>query len=131
MEAIIKQRMSIMKKAVQMHGEEGYGIVLEAYDAMWGRIIGVENSAPSSLTYVGELVEQFCAECLTLTTDDQKVQAKDLYAAFCDWCQRSEIDSVPSQRKFGKEMLLRFERIKSGSYWYVGVTLQQQEEQAA
>jgi hypothetical protein len=131
MEAIIKQRMSIMKKAVHMHGEEGYGMVLEAYDAMWGRIISVENSAPSSLTYVGELVEQFCAECLSLAADDQKVQASDLYVAFCDWCQRSEINSVPSQRKFGGEMLLRFERIKSGSYWYVGVTLQQQEEQAA
>ncbi|MEZ6855012.1 hypothetical protein [Halodesulfovibrio aestuarii] len=129
MEAIIKQRMSIMKKAVQMHESEGYLKVLEAYDAMWGRIISMENSAPTSLTYVGELVEQFAAECLALTTDDQKVQAKDLYAAFCDWCKARKVESIPSQRKFGGEMILRFHRIKNSTVWYVGVTLQQ--EQAA
>lgn len=130
MEAIIKQRMTIMKKAVQMHEAEGYGKVLEAYDAMWGRIVGVENSTPASLTYVGELVDRFAADCLALTNDDQKLQAKDLYAAFCDWCRKTEVESIPSAHKFGREMVLRFERIKNGRVWYVGVTLQQQEQAA-
>lgn len=128
MHNVIKQRMTIMKKAVQMHEAEGYEKVLEAYDAMWGRIVGAENSTPTSLTYVGELVEQFVAECLTLTSDDQKLQAKDLYAAFHDWCKSKEIESIPSGRKFGEEMALRFARFKNNKVWYVGVALQQEEK---
>jgi len=130
MNSVIKQRMSIMKKAVQMHGEEGYGKVVEAYDAMWGRITCGENSAPNSITYVGELVDRFVSDCLTLTSDDQRTQAKDLYTAFRTWCEQTGVESIPSQRKFGTEMILRFERIKQNTVWYVGVTLQSQEQAA-
>ncbi|MFA9396588.1 MAG: primase-like DNA-binding domain-containing protein [Halodesulfovibrio sp.] len=130
MENIIKQRMSIMKKAVQMHGEEGVTAVVEAYDAMWGRIISSEGSAPTSHTFVGELVEKFIAECLELTADDRKLQAKDLYVAFIAWCKKEQVTSTPSQRAFGTEMVIRFERIKQNKYWYVGVALQKQEQAA-
>lgn len=130
MHSVIKQRMSIMKKAVQMHGEEGYGKVVEAYDAMWERITCGENSAPNSITYVGELVDQFVSDCLKLTSDDQRTQAKDLYSAFRLWCEHTGIESIPSQRKFGTEMILRFERVKRGTLWYVGVTIQDQEQVA-
>lgn len=130
MENIIKQRMSIMKKAVQMHGEEGVTAVVEAYDAMWGRIISSEASTPTSHTFVGELVEKFIAECLELTTDDRKLQAKDLYQAFVTWCEKKQVTSIPTQRAFGTEMVIRFERVKQGTYWYIGMALQKQEQAA-
>lgn len=128
MESIIRQRMSIMKKAVQMHGEEGVTAVVEAYDAMWGRIISGENTASTSSTYLGELIERFIEERLSITSDNLRLQAKDAYNAFTDWCEKEQISPVPSQRAFGTEMVLRFERIKQSKYWYIGVALRTQEQ---
>lgn len=135
MHTVIRQRMTIMKKAVQMHGQEGYSVVLEAYDAMWGRITSGESIgifedalAPDE----EQLVDMFIAEQLVLGSDNQKIQATPLHEAFVEWCLARDIrrEDVLGKKRFGKAMSQRVSRLKSNYVYYIGVAFKEQEKAA-
>lgn len=133
MNPVVKQRMCIMKKAVQMHGDDGYSTVLEAYDAMWGRIVSGEGIgvledvvAPD----VEKLVDAFIAECLESAGENTKIQARPMYTAFTSWCevQGLEREKIPGMGIFGKAMTQRISRVKTNYVYYVGVVFKTQEQ---
>ncbi|MEZ6854344.1 hypothetical protein [Halodesulfovibrio aestuarii] len=135
MNSVIKQRMCIMKKAVQMHGNEGYGVVLEAYDAMWNRItsgtsVGICEDAVAP--DIETLVDSFIAERLESASKSSRIQARPLYDAFVQWCLQYEIApaDVPGMHMFGRAMRQRISRFQSNYVYYVGITFKEQEQAA-
>jgi len=68
---------------------------------------------------LGKFIEECCHIDPTA-----RVQASELYDAFKDWWEgHVSKKSIPSQRKFGKLMKDRFEKVKSGTFYYVGLRL--------
>ena len=134
-ESIVKQRMTIMRKAVGMHQAEGYTKVLEAYDAMWNRItIGMNTELEIAITSeVERLINSFITDCLVLTSDVQKIQATPVFNAFSEWCIKQGIakQDIPGMHSFGKAMRTRFNVKHSGVVYYLGIAFKEEAAKAA
>jgi hypothetical protein len=127
--------MFIMKKAVQMHENDGYSVVLEAYDAMWGRIVsgeGIGVLEDAVAPDVEKLVDAFIAGCLETAGENTKIQARPMYTAFSSWCelQGLEREKIPGMGIFGKAMTQRVSRVKTNYVYYVGIAFKEQEQAA-
>lgn len=130
---IICQRMQVLRSAVKMHGEEGYPKVLEAYDAMWSRIVTGENCTIKMQSEASRLVEAFIADCLEITSDDHKLQSKDVYKQFTAWCHLEKdypLNEAPNIRIFGDEMGARFKRVRQNVVYYAGIKFKEEAKAA-
>lgn len=72
-----------------------------------------------------DILADFIDECC-VTGEDMSANAKDLYEAFRKWFEENVGKRVWSQIAFGRAMSKKFERRKSGTYWYYGVGLLQE-----
>ena len=69
-----------------------------------------------------DLVEEFLADCCELS-DADRVPASDLYQAFAGWARENGIMKTITQKRFGLILGGSFDRIKSGSVFYLGLRL--------
>ncbi|MGD9209609.1 MAG: phage/plasmid primase, P4 family [Desulfobacteraceae bacterium] len=71
-------------------------------------------------------LSDFFDECC-LVQKDNMIGAKELYDAFVEWWEINVSKNAPKQKTFGNWMSnAGFERIKSGTYKYVGLTLEKE-----
>lgn len=72
----------------------------------------------------GDTVQDFIdACCYTLedTPEAIRTPATDLYIAFSEWFKRFHSSRCPGIHWFGRRMVKKFNRIKSGVYYYEGI----------
>ena len=55
--------------------------------------------------------------------DGLRSGSSELYTDFRDWWEANVSKKVPSQKKWGKWMSKKFERVKDGTYFYKGIAL--------
>ncbi|MBQ1777865.1 MAG: hypothetical protein IIZ93_06880 [Acidaminococcaceae bacterium] len=71
------------------------------------------------------VTERFLEECTTKTFAGS-VKARDLYRAYTEWC-RTNGEYLMSNTKFGKEMVIRHEKVKrADGFYYSGIVLNQE-----
>ena len=72
-----------------------------------------------------DTLADFIDECCYIDKSAE-TKASDLYSAFKDWYEEHVYKNAPSQMKFGKMMVKKFNREKKGTYIYFGVGLNDQ-----
>jgi hypothetical protein len=73
-----------------------------------------------------DLVDDFLADRCEFA-DDHRVGSTELYQAFAEWSRNSGIMKVITMKRFGMIMGHSFERVKSGTVFYIGLRLKEQE----
>lgn len=71
-----------------------------------------------------DVVELFIEECCTRKKGERE-KASDLYSIYSSWAKENN-QHLYSNTKFGKEMSNKFQRIKSGTNYYVGIQLRRE-----
>lgn len=71
-----------------------------------------------------DVVELFLEECC-IRKNGEREKASDLYNIYKSWAQENS-QHLMSNTKFGKEMSNKFQRIKSGTNYYVGIQLKRE-----
>lgn len=71
-----------------------------------------------------DVVELFIEECC-VRKDGEREKASDLYNVYNSWAKENN-QYLMSNTKFGKEMAQKFQRIKSGTNYYVGIQLKRE-----
>jgi hypothetical protein len=69
-----------------------------------------------------ELVEDFLADCCEFS-DSHRIGATDLYQAFAEWSRNNGVMKVVTMKRFGMILSASFEKVKSGTIFYVGLQL--------
>jgi hypothetical protein len=69
-----------------------------------------------------DLVDDFLADRCEFA-DDHRIRSTELYQAFSDWSRNHGMMKVVTMKRFGMIMGHSFERIKSGTVFYVGLQL--------
>jgi hypothetical protein len=124
-DTVIDRRMSVLKLAVRMNEEKGLDAVLEAYDALWGRLTTGEGLGITSEEFATSQVERFFSACVEVTNSDaHKVQHKVLFSAFKEWCA-SEGEHAIGMRKFGGIVASLVDKHISCVTWYMGIRLKE------
>lgn len=67
---------------------------------------------------LGDFIDELC-----LIGEEYRVSSTHLYDAFHKWYEVNYSKKVPSQKRFGTLMVKKFERIKYGVYFYLGLKL--------
>jgi len=71
-----------------------------------------------------DVVQDFIDQCCWTVDDDSvRTSATELYVAWDEWYKKYHGRHVPGMKFFGGRMKKKFERIKAGSYYYVGIGL--------
>ena len=71
-----------------------------------------------------DVVELFIEECC-LRKENEREKASDLYNVYSSWAKDNH-QYLMSNTKFGKEMSNKFQKLKSGTNYYVGLKLQKE-----
>ncbi len=71
-----------------------------------------------------DVVELFIEECC-IRKDGEREKASDLYRVYSGWAKDNN-QHLMSNTKFGKEMANKFQKIKSGTNYYVGIQLKRE-----
>lgn len=67
---------------------------------------------------LGDFIEEYCYLDSTV-----KVEASDIFDVFTEWWEKNVSKKPISQRRFGKMMSKRYDKVKSGTYKYIGIDL--------
>lgn len=80
-----------------------------------------------SLEWAKNAIEDFLTDECEFG-DEFRVQASDIYKAFCSWSRNQGVMKILTQKRFGAVLSASFDREKVGTVHYIGLRLKQAEK---
>jgi len=72
-----------------------------------------------------DMLADFIDECCIIDKG-YRVKAADIYDVFKPWFERNYSKKIPSQKRFGTLLSKKFDKVKDGIYYYLGLAITEQ-----